>query len=157
MSIMELGALGEFVGAIAVVVTLIYLALQIRQNTDTVKDSNMRSQTDRFIGHSRFVVATPGFTSVFRRGCEDLSKLDDDERWMFGTFMYSMFQGFQETYHLHQKSRTEAFNWNSLKDAMMVYLGRPGGKEWWLGISKRQMLDESFAVYVNGLIDEGQT
>ena len=153
MSILELGALGEFVGAIAVVVTLIYLTLQIRQNTDIVKESNMRSQTDRAIGHSRFVVATPGLTSVFRRGCEDLSSLDDDERWMFGTFMYSMFQGFQETYHLHLKSRTEEFYWNQLRDATMVYLGRPGGKEWWFGISERPMLDESFVVYVNGLLD----
>jgi hypothetical protein len=33
MSIIELGALGEFVGAIGVVVTLAYLAVQIRQNT----------------------------------------------------------------------------------------------------------------------------
>ena len=33
MSILELGALGELVGAIAVVVTLIYLAIQLRQNT----------------------------------------------------------------------------------------------------------------------------
>jgi len=33
VSIIELGALGEFVWAIAVVVTLIYLAIQIRQNT----------------------------------------------------------------------------------------------------------------------------
>jgi hypothetical protein len=33
MTIADLGALGEFVGAIGVVVTLIYLASQIRQNT----------------------------------------------------------------------------------------------------------------------------
>lgn len=30
MTIMELGAIGEFIGAIAVVVTLIYLAFQLR-------------------------------------------------------------------------------------------------------------------------------
>lgn len=39
MSIMELGALGEFVGAIAVVVTLVYLAVQIRQNTRSMEES----------------------------------------------------------------------------------------------------------------------
>ena len=39
MTIMELGALGEFVGAIAVVVTLIYLAVQIRQNTSAMEES----------------------------------------------------------------------------------------------------------------------
>jgi hypothetical protein len=39
MTIMELGALGEFVGAIAVVVTLIYLAAQIRQNTRAMEEN----------------------------------------------------------------------------------------------------------------------
>ena len=39
MTIMELGALGEFVGAIAVVVTLIYLAVQIRQNTRVMEEN----------------------------------------------------------------------------------------------------------------------
>jgi len=39
MTIMELGALGEFVGAIAVVVTLAYLAVQIRQNTRSMEES----------------------------------------------------------------------------------------------------------------------
>ena len=37
MSIIELGALGEFVGAFAVVLTLVYLALQIRQNTKILR------------------------------------------------------------------------------------------------------------------------
>jgi hypothetical protein len=39
MSIVELGALGEFVGAIAVVVTLVYLAIQIRQNTRAMQEA----------------------------------------------------------------------------------------------------------------------
>jgi hypothetical protein len=39
MTIMELGALGEFVGAIAVVATLAYLAVQIRQNTRSMDES----------------------------------------------------------------------------------------------------------------------
>ena len=38
MTIMELGALGEFIGAIAVVTTLVYLAIQIRQNTHTMEE-----------------------------------------------------------------------------------------------------------------------
>lgn len=39
MTLAELGALGEFVGAIAVVVTLVYLAIQIRQNTQSMAES----------------------------------------------------------------------------------------------------------------------
>ena len=39
MSMIELGALGEFLGAIAVVATLVYLAKQIRQNTHAMEES----------------------------------------------------------------------------------------------------------------------
>jgi len=39
MTITELGALGELIGAIAVVVTLVYLAVQIRQNTHAMEES----------------------------------------------------------------------------------------------------------------------
>ena len=37
MSILELGALGEFIGAIAVVISLVFVGLQVRQNTKMVK------------------------------------------------------------------------------------------------------------------------
>ena len=39
MTIMELGALGEIFGAIAVIVTLIYLAVQIKQNTRSMNEN----------------------------------------------------------------------------------------------------------------------
>ena len=39
MTLEDLGNLGEFIAAVAVVVSLVYLALQIRQNTRSVRDS----------------------------------------------------------------------------------------------------------------------
>jgi hypothetical protein len=39
MTLMELGALGDFVGAIAVVITLIYLAVQIRQSNQAMREN----------------------------------------------------------------------------------------------------------------------
>lgn len=39
MSILELGALGEFLGSIAVLATLVYLSVQIRQNTRSMDES----------------------------------------------------------------------------------------------------------------------
>jgi hypothetical protein len=43
MSIMELGALGEFVGAVGVVATLAYLAVQIRQNTLAMRGAALQT------------------------------------------------------------------------------------------------------------------
>jgi len=46
MNIMELGALGEFVGALAVIITLIYLGLQVRQNTISSRAGTFANATD---------------------------------------------------------------------------------------------------------------
>lgn len=43
LSIQDMGAIVELVGAIAVVITLIYLVSQIRQNTLAVKASTMQA------------------------------------------------------------------------------------------------------------------
>ena len=47
MSISELGSLGEFISSIAVLVTLIYLALQIRQNTKATRASVRQGVTNQ--------------------------------------------------------------------------------------------------------------
>ncbi|MEJ2130830.1 MAG: hypothetical protein P8Y95_04220 [Gammaproteobacteria bacterium] len=52
MSIMELGALGEFIGAIAVVVTLMFLALQVRHSARTMEESNRLERTAAIDRHN---------------------------------------------------------------------------------------------------------
>ncbi|MCZ6501930.1 MAG: hypothetical protein O6945_05370, partial [Gammaproteobacteria bacterium] len=65
MTIFELGALGEFVGAIAVVGTFIYLAIQIRQNTKA-----MRAQIHEhlFSGYIQIVGVIAGNSEAFSKG-----------------------------------------------------------------------------------------
>jgi hypothetical protein len=43
MSLNDLANLGQIIGAIAVVISLIYLALQIRQNTNAVRSATARN------------------------------------------------------------------------------------------------------------------
>ena len=48
MTLMELGALGEFLGAIGVIATLIYLAVQIRQNTRAMEENRRLAQAQTY-------------------------------------------------------------------------------------------------------------
>ena len=43
-----IGAIGESIGAVAVLATLIYLAIQMRQNTQAMKSAGLRSMQDMF-------------------------------------------------------------------------------------------------------------
>ncbi len=47
MNIMELGAIGELVGGAAVIATLAYLAVQIKQNTTAVRSARWNSAWSR--------------------------------------------------------------------------------------------------------------
>ena len=53
MSIADLGSLGELIGSLAVVITLIFLTLQMRQNTKAVKASMAADLTSHFITNSQ--------------------------------------------------------------------------------------------------------
>ncbi len=48
MDLTQLANLGEFIGGVAVVVTLVYLAAQVRQNTNAIKVSSYRSAKAEF-------------------------------------------------------------------------------------------------------------
>ena len=152
-----IGAVGEIVGALAVLVTLVYLATQIRQNTDSVKESNYRNQTDRSIEHSRFISGTPGMMSIYHRGMSNPSSLTPEERWQFGTYMYSMFLDFQEGYQLHIKARSDSAYWEPTKYSFLFYLSKPGGNAWWNSQGSK-MLNKEFVRYVNSqMAGDGDT
>ena len=52
-----LGNYGEFVGAIAVVATLLFLGVQIRQNTKQMRRLELNAAHEQF-AHSRMAIAT---------------------------------------------------------------------------------------------------
>lgn len=78
-----LGNIGEFVGSIAVLVTLIYLALQVRQNTLQMKASSHQAISDS-LNHINILFAENSAVSqIWLKGCDDRSSLTLEEKWRF--------------------------------------------------------------------------
>ena len=48
MDIMELGAIGELVGGVAVIASLIYVGLQLRQNTSATRAASLAARAFSF-------------------------------------------------------------------------------------------------------------
>jgi len=86
MSISELGSLGEVIGAIATVATLLYLALQIRANTKQARLTNWGVLAERYMSvysqTSNFELA-----DVIIRGRNSFNSLSDAEKLAFGHYM----------------------------------------------------------------------
>ncbi len=86
MSWQDLGSIGEFVSAIAVVISLVYLAFQIRQNTSQI-DQNTKavqaSALDSGIGHAmdtrRDIFVSEEVSAIFLTGSADPESLTEHE------------------------------------------------------------------------------
>ena len=84
------GATGEVVGAVAVLITLVYFAAQIRQNTRQIGDTtkalrlNSRGATQPAFSRWRHLVSGAETADLYLRGCTDYASLSRPERFRFG-------------------------------------------------------------------------
>lgn len=150
-----LGAVAEFVGGIAVLVTLVYLSIQVRQNNQIARETILRNQTDRNMDNSKFIAGTPGMMNIYMRAMDDPQAVTKEERWRFGSYMYGMFLDFQEAYHFNLSRRQKDYWWPFIEKNLLFYLSRPGGRAWW-NSQGSSMLDPGFVRYVNDKIQLGQ-
>jgi hypothetical protein len=82
MTVIELGALGEFISSIAVVITVVYLAMQIRQtrqgldaNTTAILSANEISGNENTLRHLERLYSDEKLADIVGRGLRDLGQL----------------------------------------------------------------------------------
>lgn len=68
MDIMQLGAIGEFVGSLGVIVTLVYVGIQIRQNTKAIKGGAARESLGVLTAVQIPLYTTTQAATVFSKG-----------------------------------------------------------------------------------------
>jgi hypothetical protein len=87
MSIQDLGALGELAAAIATIATLLYLAIQVRQNNTNLQESTSASINQGFASINSRLSSDGEFVEIFIRGREDLEALNAVELERFRAFV----------------------------------------------------------------------
>lgn len=85
MDLMELGAIGEMVGGVAVVVTLIYLATQIRQLKQQNLLASHQHSYDSVNSFCDVVSSSDALASIIIRGRQSASALTPEEHLRFQT------------------------------------------------------------------------
>ena len=105
MSIQEWAALAEIIGAVAVVASLIYLAVQIRQNTHELSMSlksmelaAFERNVDSGIRIREMFILNPEILELYSRGSKSYADLDEDEKIRFDMVLRNVFSALQGAY-----------------------------------------------------------
>ena len=80
MTLQDLGDIGERVGAIGVVVSLVYLAIQIRQNTRSVRSASFQEAIRDVIAITDALGTDEELSRIYWKGLADFESLEQDER-----------------------------------------------------------------------------
>ena len=149
-----LGAVGEIVGAIAVVLTLGYLAVQIRQNTRTVRASTHHGAIRLWNEQQVAFGSDPAVSGLLLRGSEDYSQLDPDERFRYTLLMRSIIGVYYDLFVQHGERLVSEEAWSTYRRQIPRNLSWPGAREWWQ--RNRQMYTEAFQQEVSRLLERSE-
>jgi hypothetical protein len=125
-----LGNLGDFIGGIAVVVTLLYLAVQIRHNTAALQTASRQEIASGYREANR-VWFDPANAAAFAEGLDAYPNQTFDRRNRFGTVMNDQALFFQGVFALHESGQLEAETYRAYMDWFSSIVASPGGLHWW--------------------------
>ena len=86
-SVQDLGAIGEFGASVAVLISLIYVGFQLKQNGKLARIQGTEDRHKRLTGWGRLLLENPDFDRIFREGCQSLDALSEEERRIFDRLM----------------------------------------------------------------------
>ena len=113
------------------VVSLVYLAVQIRQNTRAVRASSFHGVTDSFNLLNTTIAHDESLARIFRVGSESLAKLNEDERVRFSFLFLGAFRVFETLYYQNKQGTGDPALWTAEMGTMVALLSGLGGREWW--------------------------
>jgi hypothetical protein len=125
------GNIGEFVSAIAVVVTLVYLALQIRHSERTTRAQLSQSFSSDINAVNLMIASDPSWFELFRKASESLDALTPDERGRYGFLELSVCRTIEPLYLHYLRGLVDDDVWATQRESLVRMATTPGWRQWW--------------------------
>jgi hypothetical protein len=147
-----LGAIGEIVGALAVFVTLAYLAIQIRQNTGAVQASALDASVSGVIGVREKIIEDPVLTEIYLKGLDNPESLNDIDKARFTQFLHNIMWALLNVHSQASFATLSSDIWESQKPVVLRVFSSQGGK--WFFDAHGHEFPESFSAEVRKILEK---
>lgn len=147
-----LGAMAEVFGALAVVLTLGYLAVQVRQNGHSMRvaakldvERNFNEYTDLILQDSELLkLQTKGMSGKDLEGIEEVQ---------FSLLMQRATRHFSSMYYQYQTQDLSEDEWYESQRLIRWFTFAPGYRSWWEQNKKNYRVD--FRNYLSKIFESG--
>ena len=146
-----LGAIGEIIGALAVFLTLGYLAVQIRQNTKAVTASALDSSVNAVNAVRVAMFESAEVAAIYRKGLENPDELDDDEKVRFRLLVHTVLWAVWNIYAQTEYGELSKSIWTAQVPLLDRVINSRGGI--WFWDEYRMEFDEKFRDEVDKVME----
>jgi hypothetical protein len=131
MSWGDLAAVAEAIASVAVVVSLVYLAIQVRLQAKENQMAQINSLTQQWGEAVQALATHEDLYDIWLRGLANFDGLTAEERGRFSAMLVNLTQIF-ESLHLHRKEAgVDAGLWEAFDIRLRDVFATPGVQSWW--------------------------
>ncbi|MFT5139001.1 MAG: hypothetical protein ACI9H8_001901 [Lysobacterales bacterium] len=123
-----ISTVAEVLGAAGVIITVIYLAVQVRQNTRFVQAAAEQALMSQEI---EVYALTASHAGIFRRGNENLANLDPDEKVVFEHLLYAEMSQIYSGWVQFNRKLIPLIVWEAYQNSAMQNLREKGFRQAW--------------------------
>jgi len=147
MNLNDLANLAQIMGAVAVVISLIYVALQIRQNTNAVRSATVQTVHEHFAKWYHLVAADDELAKIVANGLRDYASLSEQERVRFVAAFMSFLSYSQNAFLKWRQGLLASPLWLGWELVIMNLVCAPGGRAFWK--DRAYMFGDEFRQYID--------
>jgi len=104
-------AIGQLVGALAVVISLICLAREVGSNAHATRRATMRSMLESLNRFSQQITTHADLAQLRSRGFDDFESLEGADRGRFISYMHALFRTLEDVYYQHLEGHVDQRVW----------------------------------------------
>jgi hypothetical protein len=138
-----ISAIGQIVGAFAVVISLIYLAREIRSNARAARVASMDTIV-RWLGQ---LAVHPHLRELYYRGIHDLDSLEGPDLVGFSVLMNQFFHIVEEMYYQRLEEHADPRLWPEVEAPLREIIAYPAVQAWWR--LRSNWFNDEFAKFID--------
>ncbi len=146
-----IGSIGEIIGASAVIVTLVYLAKQIKDSARAARSAAVTDATNAIQALYQDLGSNSYASEHFLKGLTDYDSMSDLEQFQWLMKMHSWFIAFQRSFFLSQEGTLDVGLRDSIGTAIIAVNHMPGLECYWE--KRRSFFQPEFVAWVEELFD----
>ena len=152
MNLQDLASVAEIVGGVAVVVSLIYVGLQVNDSTSAIRSTAASDATTAMQSWYLEMGRNRQASDAWFNAMTSLKPLPAHDEFQFLMSMHAAFLGMQNSYLLSKEGTLDAEFREAITTAIVAVKDLPGMDRYWR--QRRGFFHTGFAEYVDGLLGQ---